>query len=393
MVKNHPNTLGNVWMLRESERGLEYLSDQYFGRVMGYEDIEHKTLAQTSEIALVTLAIGSGVNSPRHHDEYYDWHVVDHTLQGGSPSYSAASHAIINAKKCDETHAALHTHFAIDCAKPGTTEDHLKPDGDYYKSILHLIDDAKSNADLFGKSLFVDCVKVSVLSGQSNLTSNSADYLIAAFIHELRADICAKTGQATFPKFLISPFNDTGSELCLAEGQLDVNHPTLGIIVTSPQYWLEKRNTKQPTLSDQAQVILDELHVVALREVQAGRTWFCPSMQRCYRGDDDTVRIEFSAMGDLVQEGAGHLFKISQNGADIPITGIEIEGKTVTVTFDASRGSPDQVRYAWGSDFTYDELTTAGKIRDSFECDSIVDQDLKLHRYALSARKEILPWA
>ena len=86
MVKNRPNTLGNVWMQRESERGLEYLSDQYFGRVMGYEEIEHKTLAQTSEIALVTLAIGSGVNNPRHHDEYYDWHVVDHTLQGGAPS-------------------------------------------------------------------------------------------------------------------------------------------------------------------------------------------------------------------------------------------------------------------------------------------------------------------
>ena len=45
MVKNRPNTLGNVWMQRESERGLEYLSDQYFGRVMGYEEIEHKTLA------------------------------------------------------------------------------------------------------------------------------------------------------------------------------------------------------------------------------------------------------------------------------------------------------------------------------------------------------------
>ena len=206
---------------------------------MCYEEIEHKTLARTSEIALVTLAISSGVNNPRHHDEYYNWHVVDHTLQGGAPSYSAASHAIINAKKCDEINAALHTHFAIDCAKPGTTEDHLIPDGDYYKSILQVIEDAKSNADIFGKSLFVDCVKVSVLSGQANLTSNSADYLIAAFVHELRADICAKTGQATFPKFLISPFNDTSSELCLAEGQLDINHPTLGIIVTSPQYWLE----------------------------------------------------------------------------------------------------------------------------------------------------------
>ena len=149
MVKNRPNTLGNVWMLRESERGLEYLSDQYFGRVMGYEEIEHKTLAQTSEIALVTLAIGSVVNNPRHHNEYYNWHVVDHTLQGGAPSYAAASHAIINSKKCDETHAALHTHFAIDCAKPGTTEDHLKPDEDYYNSILQVIENAKSNADLF----------------------------------------------------------------------------------------------------------------------------------------------------------------------------------------------------------------------------------------------------
>ena len=38
-----------------------------------------------------------------------------------------------------------------------------------------------------------------------------------------------------------------------------------------------------------------------------GRTWFCPSMQRCCLGDDDTVRIEFSAMGDLVQEGSGRI--------------------------------------------------------------------------------------
>jgi hypothetical protein len=114
MVKNRPNTSGNVWMLTESERGLEYLSDQYCGRVMGYEEIERITLAQTSEITLVTLAIGSGVNNPLHHDAYYNWHVVDHTLQGGAPSYSAESHAIINAKKCDETHAALHTHFAIE---------------------------------------------------------------------------------------------------------------------------------------------------------------------------------------------------------------------------------------------------------------------------------------
>ena len=122
-------------MLRQSERGIEYPSEQYGERVFGYSEVNRKTLAQTSEIALVTIAIGSSVNIQRQHDEYYNWHVIDHTLQGGSPSYSAASHAIINARKCDETYAALNTHFAIDCAKPGTTEDHLKSNGEYYKSI------------------------------------------------------------------------------------------------------------------------------------------------------------------------------------------------------------------------------------------------------------------
>lgn len=49
-------------MLRQSERGIEYLSDQYRGRVFGYSEVNRKTLAQTSEIALVTIAIGSSVN-------------------------------------------------------------------------------------------------------------------------------------------------------------------------------------------------------------------------------------------------------------------------------------------------------------------------------------------
>lgn len=393
MIENRPNTLGNVWMLMTSKRGLEYLSDQYCGRIMGYEEVNRRTLAQTPETALATIAVGSGVNVQRKHVEYYDWHVVDHTLQGFTHAYAAASHAIINARKCDQTYEALHTHFAIDCAKPGTTEDQLRPDGVYYKSILELINEAKSNATMFEKSLFVDCVKLSILSGQSRISCNSADYLIAAFVHELRADICATTGQATFPKFLVSPFNDVCSNLCLAEGQLDINHPTLGIVVTSPQYWLEKENFEQPTLTNTAQVILDEIQVIALREIQSGRSWFCPSMQRCYLGDENTVRIEFSAMGELVNDGSGHLFKISENDIDIPIIDVETEGKNVILTYDESQGTPNQVRYAWGPDFTYQELISSGKIRDTWGCDSIVVPNLTLRRYALSAHKEILPWA
>jgi len=85
--------------------------------MFGYSGVNRQTLAQTSEIALVTIVIGSSVNIQRQHDEYYKWHVINHTLQGGSPAYSAASHAIINARKCDETYAALNTHFAIDYPK------------------------------------------------------------------------------------------------------------------------------------------------------------------------------------------------------------------------------------------------------------------------------------
>jgi hypothetical protein len=49
-------------MLRQSERGIEYPSEQYGERVFGYSEVNRKTLAQTSEIALVTIAIGSSVN-------------------------------------------------------------------------------------------------------------------------------------------------------------------------------------------------------------------------------------------------------------------------------------------------------------------------------------------
>jgi hypothetical protein len=89
-----------------------------------------------------------------------------------------------------------------------------------------------------------------------------------------------QNGSGNFSKVLISPINDASSEFCIAEGELDINHPTLGIIVASPQYWLENETSKQPTLTSTAQVMLNEIHILALREIQAGRPWFCPSMQR-----------------------------------------------------------------------------------------------------------------
>lgn len=89
MVGNNPKTLGNVWMKRQSDRGFEYLSDQYGGRVIGYEEIEGLTLAQSPEVALVTIALGSGVNCNRSFDEYYDWHVIDGNMFGGAPAYAA----------------------------------------------------------------------------------------------------------------------------------------------------------------------------------------------------------------------------------------------------------------------------------------------------------------
>jgi hypothetical protein len=43
-----------------------------------------------------------------------------------------------------------------------------------------------------------------------------------------------QNGSGNFSKVLISLINDASSEFCIAEGELDINHPTLGIIVASP---------------------------------------------------------------------------------------------------------------------------------------------------------------
>jgi hypothetical protein len=53
-----------------------------------------------------------------------------------------------------------------------------------------------------------------------------------------------QNGSGNFSKVLISPINDASSEFCIAEGELDINHPTLGIIVASPPILARERDFK-----------------------------------------------------------------------------------------------------------------------------------------------------
>ena len=52
MVKIRPNTLGNVWMLGQSERGIEYLSDQYGGRVLAIRKLIAKRSPRHQKLRL-----------------------------------------------------------------------------------------------------------------------------------------------------------------------------------------------------------------------------------------------------------------------------------------------------------------------------------------------------
>ena len=59
-----PRERGNVWMLENRDGVLRYLSDRWNGRVIGFEERNGKTLAQTPPVMRGIIAIGDACGCP-----------------------------------------------------------------------------------------------------------------------------------------------------------------------------------------------------------------------------------------------------------------------------------------------------------------------------------------
>ncbi|MFL4472306.1 hypothetical protein ACERZ8_21370 [Tateyamaria armeniaca] len=71
--------------LRDEPSGFRYLSDQYDGRVMGFEERNEVTLGETHPLAIGMAAFGNRAGLPRALPEDFRFHVVDETSRGAVP--------------------------------------------------------------------------------------------------------------------------------------------------------------------------------------------------------------------------------------------------------------------------------------------------------------------
>ncbi|MFL4472307.1 hypothetical protein ACERZ8_21375 [Tateyamaria armeniaca] len=169
----------------------------------------------------------------------------------------------------------------------------------------------------WNKGFHLDRIALSLLTGAPGTSQRDALHHYGDVAHAIRHDAAIAAGQASFPHVVTSQSagttTDGTSEVILAEGQLDIEHPTLGIIVATPTYPYPLMDDMPATLDPAANMLVDEIEALAVATVQEGERWFCPSMQEA-TGTGRTIRIRFSTLSDLVLGEGTHGFAVTCAG-------------------------------------------------------------------------------
>ncbi len=393
--KNWPVTRGNVWMLENRAGVLRYMSDQYRGSVMGFEQRSGVTHAQTPPVAIGMVALGGGVAVERPVLENFDFHVVDEHFQGKKPAQTARSHGILTQCLARKSGDALQTIVALSAPLPGVTELEALVGSKLYSRILARVRAAKANAENWDKDFVIDRICLSLLAGEADVSEIIADQHYADVAQNLRCDITSASGQTNFPLIVVSQSagqqQNGASNVALAEGRLDIEHPTLGFVIATPKYPFAMMPEMPGTHTAKASALIDELECLAVASVQSGNCWHCPSMELAALSKRK-LYVKFSTITDLILDEGPHGFSIDgcENGAKI--TNVKAEGEMVILTLNKEPKGDLHVVYAWGakSDESNGMPANHGALRDSWSAQSVAFPDVTLFRYALSGRVKVL---
>ncbi|MEO0944250.1 MAG: hypothetical protein AAFY06_05330 [Pseudomonadota bacterium] len=388
-----PSEGGNVWMLQSENGRLRYLSDRWQGITMGYVEQDGITLAETPGTAIGIAAFGDGQQVERPLTRRFPWHVVDARLDGSGPAFGATSEATLSLEQLHAEGAGLVTAIALGTAQPGITADEALPDAPRYLEMISHIEMICSALDEWNMALFVDRLRLSLLTGAPNTPENDAACHYREVAHALSRDISTTTGQSKSPTVVIVPHaglrRDGNSEVSLAEARFDLDNPTVDALIPTPAYPFRLMAEMPATHTPEAALLMDELCVLALRAHQNGERWHCPQLQFA-EASGTTVTAQFSTMDGLMLQDGPHGFHLIGDGAP-KIKSIEVTSDTeVTMNLASTIDATGlQLAYAWGhrSDRTAsDHAANHGALRDRWQRHSSAIEGHVLHRFALPAR-------
>jgi hypothetical protein len=379
-------------MVEETDGGLRYLSDQYNGEVMGFEERGAVTLAQTPPLALGILAFGAGVSVPRAIAERFRWHVVDETLDGHAPPFGAESHGVLTQLYTRNQATAYATIAALSVPQAGIVAAEAAPDSALFKSACNKVQAAREALAGWGKPLFIDRILLSLLAGAPETEQDNADLHYVQVADALRQAVTSITGQGAFPHIIVSQSAGTTSNgkapVILAEGRLDIEHPSLGFIVATPKYPFGLRSDMPGTHTAQAHTLIDEMETMALQTVHAGRPWHCPSLRLAWAQGNDII-ADFSALSDLDLGPGDHGFHLEGCDNNAQITHVDLSGKQVILHCDRPpEGKELALCYAFGKsgEAGADRSANTGAVFDGWTAPSLALPGFLHRRFALSGR-------
>ena len=389
-----PSVGGNIWMLENRGGTMRYLSDRWHGVTMGYEERSGTTLAQTPDVALGMLGLGHGMQVERPLARRFEWHVIDERLDGTLPAFGPPSEATLVCERRHLTHSGLNSILAISQSQAGITAVEAMRGGAPYEALLEQVRTGRDALENWGKTLFVDRLRLALLAGAPQTPEDEAAAHYAQVSQDLLQDLKQITDQSAPPFVVVvqgAGLRDNGaSEVILAEGRFDTDNPALKALVPTPAYPWPLMPDTPATHSPEASLVMDELCVLAVSERQAGRPWHCPALQLAM-ASSRVVTAQFSSMAGLLLEDGAHGFRILGHEASPTVVEAEVISDThVRLHLDAEVTSEGlSLAYAWGHEAREDvpdHAANHGALRDRWEQPSMALPGQTLKRYALSGR-------
>ncbi|WP_374293084.1 hypothetical protein [Paenirhodobacter enshiensis] len=396
-----PRSIGNVWQLSDDGTRLRYLSDQYAGRVIGFEERDGIALAETPEVALGMIAVGGGVNLPRPLPERFDYHVTDEALDRNIAAYAATAQAVAALRLAGAAGRAWRSVIALSEPLPGMMRAEIAPGAPVRRRLAARIAAARAALAGRGKTLFVDRIRLDLLAGEPGLDAATAMAHYTDTIAALRDEVAIAAGQSSRPLVVLSQSagsrDDGRAETILAEGLIETAEPRLGTVVATPRYPFRLLDDTPTTLAAEDQMLVDELEARAIEAVQNGRPWYCPALRQL-RWHGDRLVASFSALGDLdfapgVAPEPGRGFRLEGMAGDIRIAGAEVRGRDVLLTLNrAPEGAAPALSYAFGhrGDRGDGGFANRGALREAEGFDSLMLPGRKLFRHALAGRLALM---
>lgn len=391
-----PSAGGNIWMLDAGPDSLRYMSDRWEGRVIGYEEREGVTLAQTPPLAHGFVAFGGEAQIPRPLSRRFRWHVVDETLDGTGVALAPMAEATIANTRRDITRDTLVTIAAVTQSQPGATPSDTKPEAAPYKSFLARVKQAEQNLRAQGKRFSVERLRLGLLRGALDISETEAARTYFEDATRMAQDLAKITGQTGLPLIVVTQGaglrNRGDIEALLAEGAFDIRNVGLNCVVATPTYPFPIMDDTQGTLRPEAALLVDELCDLAVTARQSGKWWYCPSL-RLTKLSGREILAEFSAMNGLVLDDGQHGFKLEGVGSLPTITRAEVVAdRTVRLELSSEPGANAvALSYAWGHRETREGFAANhGGLRDAWEQESALQSGRMLYRFALSGRVPLL---